>query len=164
MKTKDEKIEAVLYALKCNASMLTGHEECEKCAYNAKFFDEYSCNGTQIVKDAISVIEKLRNKKNESEIICETEEATEENEKETTEKAERKTNDNVNHPSHYTFGSIEVIEYIRDKLSPEEFQGYCEGNVLKYVSRWRHKAGLEDLKKASVYLNWTIESVEGQDR
>lgn len=70
------------------------------------------------------------------------------------------SNDKVNHPSHYTFGDIEVIDYIRDKLSPEEFRGYCEGNVLKYVSRWRHKGGIEDLKKAQVYLNWMIESAE----
>ena len=71
--------------------------------------------------------------------------------------------DAVNHPGHYTFGSIEVIDYIRDKLTPEEFQGYCEGNVLKYVSRWRHKGGVEDLKKAKVYLQWMIESAEKQE-
>ncbi len=68
--------------------------------------------------------------------------------------------DKVNHPSHYTFGDIEVIDYIRDKLTPEEFQGYCNGNVMKYISRWRHKGGSEDLKKARVYLNWMIDSAE----
>lgn len=66
--------------------------------------------------------------------------------------------DRVNHPNHYTFGDIEVIDYIRDKLTDEEFRGYCEGNVLKYVSRWRHKGGVEDLMKAEVYLKWMIES------
>lgn len=69
--------------------------------------------------------------------------------------------DKVNHPSHYTFGSIEVIDYIRDKMTPDEFQGYCMGNILKYVSRHKHKAGVEDLKKAQVYLGWLIESEEG---
>ena len=68
--------------------------------------------------------------------------------------------DKVNHPSHYTFGEIEVIDYIRDKLTPEEYQGYCIGNVMKYISRWRHKGGDEDLKKAKVYLQWAIESAE----
>ena len=63
----------------------------------------------------------------------------------------------VNHPSHYTFGDIEVIDYIRDKLTPDEFIGYCIGNVMKYISRWRHKAGKEDLEKAEVYLRWAIE-------
>lgn len=66
--------------------------------------------------------------------------------------------DMVNHPSHYTFGEIEVINYIRDKLSPAGFTDYCIGNVLKYVSRWRHKGGIEDLNKAKVYLEWAIES------
>ena len=70
-------------------------------------------------------------------------------------------NDLVNHPNHYTFGSIEVIDYIRDKMTPDEFQGYCMGNILKYVSRHKHKNGVEDLKKAQVYLGWLIESEEG---
>lgn len=68
--------------------------------------------------------------------------------------------DKVNHPSHYTFGSIEVVAYIRDKMSPDEFQGYCMGNILKYISRHKHKNGVEDLKKAQVYLGWLIESEE----
>lgn len=68
--------------------------------------------------------------------------------------------DKVNHPSHYTFGAIEVIDYIRDKMTPDEFQGYCMGNILKYISRHKHKAGIEDLKKAQVYLGWLIESEE----
>ena len=75
--------------------------------------------------------------------------------------AKHLTNDLVNHPSHYTFGSIEVIDYIRDKMAPDEFQGYCMGNILKYISRHKHKNGVEDLKKARVYLDWLIESEEG---
>lgn len=71
------------------------------------------------------------------------------------------TEDKVNHPNHYTFGSIEVIDYIRDKMTPDEFQGYCMGNILKYISRHKHKNGVEDLKKAQVYLRWLIESEEG---
>lgn len=70
--------------------------------------------------------------------------------------------DKVNHPEHYTFGEIEVIDYIRDKLTPTEFTGYCLGNVLKYTSRWRHKGGVEDLNKAKVYLDWAIESAESE--
>lgn len=67
------------------------------------------------------------------------------------------TKDMVNHPNHYA-GQIEVIDYIRDKLTPEGFTEYCCGNVLKYVSRWRKKDGIQDLKKARVYLDWMIES------
>ena len=76
------------------------------------------------------------------------------------EKIELQDGDKVNHPNHYTFGSIEVIDYIRDKMTPDEFQGYCMGNILKYISRHKHKNGVEDLKKAQVYLGWLIESEE----
>ena len=65
--------------------------------------------------------------------------------------------DRVNHPSHYNTGDIEVISYIKDKLTDEEYVGYCIGNVLKYVSRYKHKNGKEDLDKAKVYLDWAIE-------
>ena len=75
-------------------------------------------------------------------------------------KMPEKKHDEVNHPSHYCQGEIEVITYIRDKLSANAFCGYCEGNVLKYVSRWRNKGGVEDLKKAQVYLGWLIERAE----
>lgn len=68
--------------------------------------------------------------------------------------------DNVKNPEHYTKGGIETIDYIKAKLSPEEFAGYCKGNVLKYVSRESDKGGTEDLKKARVYLDWLIESRE----
>lgn len=70
-----------------------------------------------------------------------------------------KTGDAVNHPNHYA-GKIEVIDYNRDKLTPEEFTGFCMGNVIKYVSRWRKKDGVQDLKKAAVYLQWAIENEE----
>ncbi|HSH24011.1 MAG TPA: DUF3310 domain-containing protein [Massilibacterium sp.] len=68
--------------------------------------------------------------------------------------------DNVNSPAHYTNGDIEVIDYIRDKLTQEQFIGYCIGNVLKYVSRYRLKGGKEDLEKADVYLKWAIERMK----
>lgn len=64
--------------------------------------------------------------------------------------------DNVNHPTHYTSTKIETIEIIRDKLSAEAFEGFCIGNVLKYVTRYKLKNGLEDLKKARWYLDKII--------
>lgn len=69
------------------------------------------------------------------------------------------TSDPVNNPSHYV-GKIECIDYLREKLTQEEFTGFCMGNVLKYSSRWRKKDGLQDLKKAQVYLGWAIENEE----
>lgn len=67
-----------------------------------------------------------------------------------------KAHEAVNHPSHYTFGKYEVIDVIADwKLS------FCEGNVVKYTARARHKGKeLEDLQKARFYLNYRISELE----
>lgn len=76
---------------------------------------------------------------------------------------EEHTTDAVNHPDHYTTGGIECIDAIRASLGLKEFADYCKGNVMKYIWRYRHKGGVEDLKKARVYLNWMIEAEEGKD-
>lgn len=55
--------------------------------------------------------------------------------------------DNIN-PNHYKQGNIEVIDFILDQR-----MSYLEGNIIKYVSRYKYKNGLEDLKKAQWYLN-----------
>jgi hypothetical protein len=60
--------------------------------------------------------------------------------------------DPVNHPEHYTAGSIECIDGIQAALTPEEFHGYCKGNAMKYLWRANHKGGVEDLQKAQWYL------------
>ena len=66
--------------------------------------------------------------------------------------------DYVNHPPHYTQGgSIECITYLRDSLGEEGFAYYCEGAVKKYIHRWRHKNGVQDLEKAVWYLERMIE-------
>ena len=76
-----------------------------------------------------------------------------------TEKEENESNknDTVNHPNHYNNGDIEVIDYIKDKLGIEGYEAFCIGNVIKYVSRYKHKNGKEDLEKALTYLKWAIE-------
>lgn len=76
------------------------------------------------------------------------------------EKMEGKMSDNVKSPSHYTQGKIECIEAIKESMTPMEYYGYLKGNCLKYLWRWRNKGGLEDLKKAQVYLGWLVEAVE----
>lgn len=76
-------------------------------------------------------------------------------------------NDPVNHPSHYTSGSIEVIDYIEDQGFGA---AYCLGNVIKYVSRagkkepGNKKQEIEDLKKARWYLSRRIEELEKETR
>lgn len=68
-------------------------------------------------------------------------------------------NDSIN-PNHYIFGGIETIEYLKAKMTADEFRGFLKGNVLKYVSRESKKNGLEDLKKAKWYLDKLIEVIE----
>lgn len=65
--------------------------------------------------------------------------------------------DNVNQPSHYTQGGIECIEAIKAALTPEEFRGYCKGNIIKYVWRERFKNGNEDLEKLKKYANFALD-------
>lgn len=64
--------------------------------------------------------------------------------------------DPVSHPAHYTSGGIECIDALKAALTWEEFQGFCKGNVLKYVWRANLKGGDEDLKKALWYLDHLI--------
>ena len=58
----------------------------------------------------------------------------------------------VNHPKHYTNGDIEPIDYINGNK-----MDYLEGNIIKYISRYKYKNGVEDLEKARFYLNMLIE-------
>lgn len=69
--------------------------------------------------------------------------------------------DPVNKPVHYTVGGIETIDYLKAKMTNEQFKGFLIGNILKYVSRYPHKNGVEDLKKSVWYINKLIE-VEGE--
>lgn len=41
--------------------------------------------------------------------------------------------------------------------------GYCEGNVIKYVTRWKDKGGVEDLRKARHYLDMLIQTLDPED-
>lgn len=64
--------------------------------------------------------------------------------------------DDVNEPSHYNMNGMETIELIKHSTSVAEFEGYLKGNVLKYVSRYKHKhqeSPVKDLQKAQWYLN-----------
>jgi hypothetical protein len=66
-------------------------------------------------------------------------------------------NDVINHPSHYTDGTIEVWDYIKDKNL-----NYFLGNAIKYISRAGKKdknAYIQDLKKAIAYLEKEISNV-----
>ena len=61
--------------------------------------------------------------------------------------------DMVNHPPHYTQEGIECIDAIKAATEGlDGFEGYCTGNAIKYLWRWKHKNGVEDLKKAHWYI------------
>ena len=60
--------------------------------------------------------------------------------------------DQVNQPEHYRQGAIECIDAIEAALTPEEFRGYCKGNLIKYAWRERHKGGVQSLMKGQWYL------------
>ena len=53
---------------------------------------------------------------------------------------------------HYKNKTIQPIDYI---IANE--LGFCEGNVVKYITRYKDKNGLEDLKKAKQYIEFLIE-------
>ncbi|MDW3933061.1 DUF3310 domain-containing protein [Staphylococcus saprophyticus] len=66
---------------------------------------------------------------------------------------QRKRKDTVNHPSHYNYGEIEVIDYCDQvcKQYPPELAPYVF-NAIKYLSRANHKNGREDIDKAKYYV------------
>ena len=71
-------------------------------------------------------------------------------------------NDNVNHPSHYTDGKIEVIDFIEDKNL-----NFHRGNAVKYIARAGKKnpeKEVEDLEKAVWYTNREIQRINGQSK
>ena len=64
--------------------------------------------------------------------------------------------DNVNKPPHYNQSGIECIDAIQ-AATGDGFEYYLQGNIIKYLWRYRYKNGIEDLKKAQWYLNKLIE-------
>lgn len=60
---------------------------------------------------------------------------------------------NIN-PSYYRKGKMEVIDFILDQKMT-----YLEGSVVKYITRWKEKNGIEDLRKAEWFLQKLIKTV-----
>ena len=72
------------------------------------------------------------------------------------EKENLKVVDMVNSPEHYNKAGIETIDIIQS-VTGDGFEAYLQGNILKYMCRYKYKNGLEDLEKAQWYLNRLIE-------
>lgn len=66
--------------------------------------------------------------------------------------------DNVKHPDHYNKG-IEAWDYIASHNL-----NFFEGNIVKYITRWRHKDGIKDLYKVREYINEMIEQEESNGK
>lgn len=52
-------------------------------------------------------------------------------------------------PSHYK--DTRLMDLLIDRQVP-----FAEGNIMKYIFRWREKDGLRDLQKAKIYLDALI--------
>ena len=65
--------------------------------------------------------------------------------------------DIINRPSHYTQGSVECTEAIRSAVGDAGYEAFLRGNIIKYIWRYPHKNGLEDLRKAQTYINMLID-------
>jgi len=68
--------------------------------------------------------------------------------------------DMVNSPPHYNSSGIECIDAIQ-AATLNGFEYYLQGNIMKYLWRYRYKNGIEDLNKAKWYLDKLI-SIQGE--
>lgn len=70
--------------------------------------------------------------------------------------------DMVAHPPHYqSENGLEVIDVVEAFTADlEGIEATDTGNIIKYICRWKHKNGIEDLKKARWYLDHLINKVE----
>ena len=69
-------------------------------------------------------------------------------------------NDNVEHPKHYTNGSIECIDAMISAFGKEAVMIYCRVNAFKYIWRSDLKGRIEDIQKAAWYLRKYLELAE----
>lgn len=78
------------------------------------------------------------------------------------EPVEMTLDDKVSHPTHYTYGDIEIIDFIEQVTKDYKPElAFAIGNAIKYISRANRKNGKEDLDKARWYLNRAFEKWEG---
>lgn len=69
--------------------------------------------------------------------------------------------DKVNHPSHYTNGKVECIDALEAATTGLiGIEAVCTANAIKYLWRWKHKNGAEDLKKAKWYIDRLLKEAQ----
>lgn len=70
----------------------------------------------------------------------------------------------VNHPPHYTAGKVECIDALEAAtIGLQGIEAVCTANAIKYLWRWKHKNGVEDLQKTEWYLKKLIAYVKEQN-
>ena len=78
--------------------------------------------------------------------------------------SEEDLRDEVKNPMHYTVGGYEALDVIKAKLSPEEYRGYCKGNILKYIMRSNYKGHHDtDCDKAQYYAQELSNALETKE-
>ena len=137
----------------------SGMDECDgKCPYNDGYDSCTECT-SRLAKDAYQLLEQIRTKgenemdKNPNNLMS--------TDGELKQWQRDILNDPVNHPSHYTDGKIEVIDFIEDKKL-----GFHLGNAVKYIARAGKKnpaKTVEDLQKAVWYIERYIEEYKQSD-
>lgn len=58
---------------------------------------------------------------------------------------------------HYRSKTIQPWDAMQAWMTPEQFEGFLWGNIVKYIARWKDKGGVEDLRKARHYMDKLIE-------
>ena len=134
------------------AEMMVGSDEFDK-QLGLKDFDEM---GKAIELYLRTLKERKRNEKLEKEFFEKLEKERKEGRKMTTE---------YNHPQRYTGeDGKDLIDRMEEGLITEDqTRGFLKGNILKYVTRYEDKGGMDDLIKANEYLRRLIAFEDGGD-
>lgn len=71
----------------------------------------------------------------------------------------------VNHPNHYTQGKVECLEALESATQGlVGIEAVDTANAIKYLWRWKHKNGVQDLHKAIFYINHLIARIQDNDK
>ena len=75
---------------------------------------------------------------------------------------ETEQTEEINHPSRYKSGKYECIDVMEDVFGNEAVKDFCILNAFKYLWRYKHKGGCEDVSKAAWYCNKAVEIMRGE--
>ena len=144
--------------LNCYCNSIDDCDDCELMKKydrdTSEFTDQYSCIFHKMSDDMLN---KCYNWYKELDpAACENTEA---------ECCDKEHNaDMVNHPSHYTQGSIECIDALKAAtVSKTGIEAVCTANAIKYLWRYEEKNGIEDVKKARWYIDRLIRELEEKE-